>query len=66
MRLSVKVGDLVKFPKSKAYWWSDKVGIIDRKESVDGHPVEYRVLVPPNRYVRFNDSGFVELISESR
>jgi len=65
----VKVGDLVKLPPSSTYWWGGKVGIIDLIVNTGLHGatwLEYRVLVPPNRYARFNDTSFVEVISESR
>jgi len=62
----VKVGDLVRLPPAEVYWWAGKVGIIDLVESRGNYPKEYRVFISPNRYARFNDPEFVELISESR
>jgi len=62
----MKIGDLVRLPHAEVYWWSDKTGIIDLIESKGNYPKEYRVFVPPNKYARFNDPAFVELISESR
>ena len=63
----MKVGDLVRMPPSITYWWGGKVGIIDLVEPRHGGTqLEYRILVPPNRYARFSETSFVELISESR
>ena len=62
----MKVGDLVRLPRAEVYWWSDKIGIIDRKVSLHGNRIEYRVFIPPSRHAKFNDPASVELISESR
>lgn len=64
----MKVGDLVRMPPSRTYWWGGKVGIIDRVESGGsrGYWLEYRVFVSAGRFASFSDTSFVELISESR
>ena len=64
----MKVGDLVRMPPSSTYWWGDKVGIVDLIDrATEHHPwTEYRIFVPPNRYARFSETSFVELISEAR
>ena len=64
--VEIKIGDLVKLPYNPTYWWSDQVGIIDLIEPEGSPFVEYRVFVPPDKYARFSDPDFVELISESR
>jgi len=62
----VKVGDLVKMPKSPSYWWGNQLGIIDFVEPEGSSNVRYRVYVPGKGFARFNDVTFVEVISESR
>ena len=61
----MQVGDLVRMPPSSGCWWGGEVGIIDLIEvKRNGCCREYRVLVSPNRYVRFSETSFVELINE--
>ena len=63
----MQVGDLVRMPPSSTYWWGGKVGIIDLVEARHaGLWLEYRVFVPPNKYTRFSERSFVEVISEGR
>ena len=61
----MKVGDLVKISRNDNYWWSNKVGIIDRINEPGSFRV-YRVHVPCKGYARFRDPDFVEVISETR
>ena len=63
----MKVGDLVRMPPSSTYWWGGKVGVIDLIEHCHhGLWLEYRVFVPPNRFARFSETSFVELLNETR
>jgi hypothetical protein len=64
----VKVGDLVKMPPNPVYWWSEKIGIVDYYgPDIPADPCfSFRVFVSPNKYIRFSDPDFVELISEGR
>ena len=68
---SVKIGDLVKIPEDRHYWWGGKVGVIidieDRHRNIMQRTL--RLLVagenPGIGHVKFG-SNFVELISEGR
>jgi hypothetical protein len=61
----VKVGDLVKLPEDKYFWWSGKVGIIVAIETpADAVPRNLRIMVGPHR-TKFGER-FVELINEGR
>jgi len=63
----MQVGDLVRMPPSSTYWWGGEIGIIDLIEvKQNSCHREYRVLVSPNRYARFSETSFVELVNEAR
>ena len=63
----MKVGDLVKMPRHRMYWWSNQVGMVDRIKPIhSGTYMEYRVFVPGKGFAKFGDPDFVEVLSESR
>ena len=65
----MKVGDLVRMPDHRMYWWGGQVGIVDMIEPMGSQYVKYRVFIAGNAgkgYAKFGDPEFVEVISESR